>query len=148
MSKPLITELFPATLYFCDEEDDYERVMKRTGGWEFEGKDQKLNQFPRPGTAITIRMDGDDGLILIVALGEQETDERAISVIIHESVHCWQFTKEAIREKHPGMECEAYATQYYATWMIAQYKRREAKRKELAEKNKGLNDLIELVKKI
>ena len=148
MSKPLISELFPMTLYFVDNEDEYKRVMKKSGGYEFAGKDEKYNEFPVDGSAITIATDGENGLEIVVAIGEQETDERAISIIIHESVHVWQFTKNAIREKHPGIETEAYATQYYATWMIAQYKQREAARKAKAEKNKQLEDVLDVLKEM
>jgi hypothetical protein len=128
MHKPLPPGLFPVTLYFADDEDEFAAAFKKNGCAAFEDDQVKFNNFPTDGTAFTVCTDGDRGLQLLVALGEQVDEDMATSIIIHEAVHCWQFTKKAIHEKHPGIETEAYSVQYFATWMIRERLKRQIMR--------------------
>ena len=131
--RKLISQLFPMTLFYIDDEQSFYRLVKRFK-FEQDSLTSFADTYPPEGCAHTIAMDSDYGLLIVVTLGEQDTEERAASVIIHESIHVWQFLKKAMREKKPGMETEAYATQYYATWMLKQRAELQAKRAALAAK--------------
>lgn len=147
--KPLISELFPVTLYFCDDEADYDKVIKKIDGDKFDGDKDEFNHFPAVGEAHTLAFHGDHGLDMVVALGKQESLFTAIDMLIHESVHVFQFVKKEVGEKHPGAEIEAYAVQYYARWMIAQYRKREEKRISIRNDKafKVITELTKLAKK-
>ena len=131
--RKLESELFPMTLFYIDDEESFYKLMKR---FKFDDDDTETarmcNTYPLEGCAHTMAFDSSNGFVVVVTLGEQETEYRAYSVIIHESVHVWQFVKKAIREKKPGMETEAYATQYYATWLLKQRAILQDKREKAA----------------
>lgn len=121
--------LWPVTLYFADDEETYDKAFKKSGCSLFDDDSvKKFNHYPVAGTAHTVCTDSDHGLEILVGLGEMDNEELANSVIIHESVHVWQFTKQAINEKHPGIETEAYSIQYFATWMLKERAQLQAKR--------------------
>lgn len=128
--------LFPVSLFFADDEETYDKVYKKSDCSLFDGDSAKFARFPAVGCGHTICTDSDNGLEIIVGLGEQDTEEMANSIIIHESVHVWQFTKKAINEKHPGIETEAYAIQYFATWMIQERAKNQAKRNKKNKKKR------------
>ncbi len=91
-----------------------------------EAWDQLLTQYHRVsepmvegGVAITRYYDDWDKpqIFICLDLSRLRTKRAAMSVLIHEAVHAWQFICEFMNEASPGGEIEAYAVQTIAMSM-------------------------------
>jgi hypothetical protein len=60
--------------------------------------------------------------VALVTINTSVTEPRAImSLLVHEGAHVWQDLREALGEKEPSSEFEAYAMQIIASELIAAY---------------------------
>ena len=51
-------------------------------------------------------------------LKETLRGKQILSMLVHEGVHAWQYTKAAAGEEKPGMETEAYFIQHLTEWLF------------------------------
>ncbi len=115
-------EMFPIVLILVTEEADFYKLTKRA---------RTQDSYPGTGAACTINYSGgDQGVICLVALGDtsESLPEEINSLLIHESVHVKQFLFEEIGEDKIGAETEAYATQYFANYLIKEYWFRQSRK--------------------
>lgn len=116
----LIDHMFHVTLILCTEEEDFYRKIKK---FEYDGA-----HYPNAGGASTIYLDtAQQGFVILVTLGDDSDYPECESefTLIHEAVHVKQFTLEAACEKNVGVETEAYMVEYYAKFLIEEYRRRK-----------------------
>jgi hypothetical protein len=68
----------------------------------------------------------DGGIVCIVCLeGSEGRNPVAVAgLLVHEAVHIWQQWCEEVGEKNPGEEQEAYAIQFIAQELMAEFARR------------------------
>ena len=68
------------------------------------------------------------GLVCIVCVRGHEGRNpiEVAGLLVHEAVHAWQAYAEAIGERLPGVEQEAYAVQAIAQELMAEFARRVA----------------------
>lgn len=52
---------------------------------------------------------------------KEYSDLEIFSLLAHEASHVWQSTCDAIGEKKPGRECEAYSIQHYTQELMRAY---------------------------
>jgi len=124
--------MYPVELVYIDDEIEFHKIMT---------KFKDPIPFPPSGAAITIKYDTvSHGTIIIVVLGDysDQLNSATDSILTHEAVHVWQFVKQAICEKRPGAECEAYAIQFYTRYLTNEfyYRREQELRKAKAAKVK------------
>jgi hypothetical protein len=119
--RQLKCEMFPVTLILVTDEKEYTQLLKKSACEA---------SFPPSGEAITI----DFGSIVIVVLGDVhdalelgyglEVD----SILVHEAVHVAQFLFRYIDEREIGVEEEAYAIAYFATYLMKEWRYRQSKK--------------------
>ena len=81
------------------------------------------------GTTHILTKDGTVTCIVCVTIPKGVSREEMAGLLVHEAVHCWQQTKEAMREDEPSCEFEAYTIQYYAQAFMSELARiQKAKR--------------------
>jgi hypothetical protein len=76
--------------------------------------------------------DADNNTAKIVVCMDRKpswSDAAIYSLLVHESVHVWQFIKKAIGEKRPGIEQEAYSVERIAHNLFESYKQQTRRRK-------------------
>lgn len=78
---------------------------------------------PTADATVHIKETKSQGMVCVVALklGKKTTQEQVIGVLIHESVHIWQYFKRRIGEDNPSDEFEAYSIQTISQRLIASY---------------------------
>lgn len=85
--------------------------------------------------AVQLKDENDNCVILVCVDPKLDDPTVAVCALAHESVHVWQFIRDHIGEKHPGMEQEAYAVQKILEQFLNAYSetkpqyRRKKKRK-------------------
>lgn len=122
----LESEFFPMRLMLVADEEEFEKLIEKLPKADLSyGK-----YFPPRGSGVTIAFDTPRGLIVLVAIGDLEEleDDEALSILTHEAVHVWQFTAKAMRVKNPDNETEAYAIQYYARYLVKEFRYHQGKR--------------------
>lgn len=98
--------IFPAHIGISFCELGFQKEMKRMG--------IKNHQFTSDGATATANMftdeNGDSCYIICFDADKHKKMPlvRVYSTLIHECIHVWQFLKEHIGEKNPGIETEAY----------------------------------------
>jgi hypothetical protein len=103
----------------CLDEKDFHKEMKRMNvlphqwpQWVTGNADATTHFFEHP----------EGGKAAIVCLSKKElTGIQIASVLVHEAVHIWQEHKQAVGEKHPGDESEAYAIQSISQRLMEAY---------------------------
>lgn len=72
-----------------------------------------------------------ESLILVCCHPNSERDAMSvIMTLVHEAVHVWQFLREEIGEKNPGIELEAYGIEHIAEGLINAYCESQGKSKD------------------
>lgn len=66
----------------------------------------------------------------IVCIGTHEDPNVTVGLLVHESVHIWQRICDALDEKNPSREFEAYAIQTISVRLIAAYSELSAKQEK------------------
>lgn len=117
-TRPLLA--MPVRYALCLSRKDYERTMKRLelrdpgDEWVTAGKDATAHQWDRDernGPAAIVCMRKPKGVSMSQIAG----------LLVHESVHIWQFTRADMGESKPSSEFEAYAIQNIAQELIEMY---------------------------
>jgi hypothetical protein len=119
-TRQLVDHMFHATLILCTTEDDF---YKKIAKYEYDGA-----IYPSAGAACTISFDTEHhGLVIMVTLGDDALWDtwQTEFMLIHESVHVKQFVLEAVYETNVGVETEAYMVEYYARFLIQEFRRRK-----------------------
>lgn len=108
--------------YFClcKTEAQFHAELKRmdvpSDQWpEFviPGADATTHYFTKP--------DGKTACIVTLS-GHAEREPIAVAgLLVHEAVHIWQQTRDAMRETSPGREIEAYSIQWIAQQLMWSY---------------------------
>lgn len=120
IGKKLHDHMFHVTVILCTDEDAFYRHVEK---YQYDGA-----KFPSAGGASTIMFDTDNsGMVVMVSIGSDdgwpvwETE----FTLIHEAVHVKQFVLEAAYEQKVGVETEAYMVEYYARFLICEFRRRQ-----------------------
>lgn len=91
----------------------YSKEMIRDTHWLGGGSGAAVQQFK--GAA-------DDGRdVLIVCIKPVEDEVQLMGLLVHECVHVWQYIREALGEKNPSPEMEAYAVQAIFLQVLQMY---------------------------
>jgi len=107
-------------LALCLSEDEFRAALRHL-------KCKEQVQFLGPhADATTTTLTKDDRLCCIISMGDtaERTPVEIAGLLIHESVHVWQAYVDAMGERNPGAEQEAYAIQAIAQELLAEYARR------------------------
>jgi len=91
----------PLHIALCTSETGYRRELKRLGqsnppDWLPENSEGCVHEYAEA---------------LIVCVKPKKNREEAISALVHESVHVWQFIRDYIGERSPSVEFEAYSVE-------------------------------------
>lgn len=81
------------------------------------------------------------------SLGDKCSQIEAYSIIAHESVHIWQSLREAMFEKDPSAEFEAYSIQQIYFDLLGAYEQSESVRLKQNDKEKANESKLGLFKK-
>ena len=112
----------PYHLTLCTTEKQYRRELKR----------MNLPKYEQPGFTTNSAANAachffscDVGRIAIVCIRKDKTKDvhQHNALIVHEAVHVWQEVKDAIGEKNPSPEFEAYAIQSIAQVLMTEFER-------------------------
>lgn len=109
---------FPLPYFcLCTSEAEYLQVMKHL----------KLNRPSRwvtndnGATTHTLTSEGKDCCVVCIDVPKDKNKGQVYALLIHEAVHIWQEYCEAIGEKHPSSEFEAYTIQAIAQALMFSY---------------------------
>ena len=109
----------PYHLTLCTTVKQYERELKR----------MRIAKSERPkfttACAACHFFSCDVGRIAIVCIRKDKTKDKHQhnALLVHEAVHVWQEVKNAIGEKSPSPEFEAYAIQSIAQCLMTEFER-------------------------
>lgn len=113
----------PYHLTLCTTEKQYVREIKKLG----------IPKAERPAffcsskahASVHFFENKDAGLAAIVCLSKirDKTIHQINALIVHEAVHVWQEVKDAIGEKTPSPEFEAYAIQSISQVLMTEFER-------------------------
>lgn len=114
----------PVAIGFCATKKAWDREIKRLNG------DQ-----PWPGAADrggytllgTNDKTGCSTIIVCIGNGAERDAMEVIMTLLHEAVHVWQFVREVMGEKSPGIEMEAYGIEGITRGLIEAYCRTRGK---------------------
>lgn len=108
-------------LVLCLSEGEYLQVMKSI----------RVSYFPQwvsdnaDATAHHLRNDAGDLTSVVCLKSYRGRDPIEVAgMLVHEAVHVWQWYVEAMGERNPGSEQEAYAIQAIAQELMAEFARR------------------------
>lgn len=100
----------PYRYALCTDEKSFQKELKRLGMPQSEWP-----PFLNPGAHATIHefVNGDGDCCALVCLGscKGRSTEEVHGLLTHEAMHLWRWTREALGEKAPSSEFEAYAIQ-------------------------------------
>ena len=96
--------------------------------WDEEMRRLKIVGEPWPesdGRTTTFQNSVSKGRVIIVSLNrfESRTPIEVAGLLIHESVHVWQEIREAMKERTPGAEHEAYTVAFIAQRFLEVFNR-------------------------
>ena len=112
----------PYYVTLCTTVKQYERELKR----------MRIAKSERPGFTTNAASHAachffscDVGRVAIVCLRKDKTKDKHQhnALIVHEAVHVWQEVKDAIGERNPSPEFEAYAIQSIAQCLMTEFER-------------------------
>lgn len=128
--------LLPIYFGFCPSERAWKREMKRMNNKEG-------SAYPSADGCCTTFENSEGHLSCIVTINERK--KRAVTtlhgILVHEGLHVWQRALEAMGEKKPSIEFEAYTCQHIFLQLCWAYEKtrglkRSASRKSLIKKRK------------
>lgn len=101
----------PVRVGVCLSEVAWAKALKRIGTDDdapfMDGAPARCTQFAHPGAPTVIFLSFD-----IADARRREIEPRhLVGVIVHECMHAWRWTLDAMGEARPGLEIEAYAMQ-------------------------------------
>lgn len=132
----------PVYLGVAFSEEDYARELRRLkvtrpAGDLFVpvGKDGTVKHLAPPKRNTR-------DLTLIICIRPPEPDRKVPNVnvaalLVHESVHAWQWCRLQMGENAPGHEVEAYAIQWISQFLMSKYAERVLKLEGAAVAKKG-----------
>ena len=104
----------PVPYCFCPSESAWRKEMKRLNASEpYPSSDARTVSLENKGklriyVTVAPHIDGMDPLGIV-------------GLLVHESVHVWQFTCDHVGDTYPSKETEAYAIQLISSELIAAY---------------------------
>lgn len=127
--------LFPIYYGFCPNERAWKKALTNF----------KVDEpYPTKAHAcVTSFQRGNDGAVCCIMTIQDRFDRRSqdqaarAALFAHEAVHIWQAAREAMRERDPSHEFEAYAVQFIMGNLMGAYeKTRLAKPKRLTKRKR------------
>ena len=109
-------------LYLALSEAEYLKAMRQL----------KINNPPRwlnegaDATTHTLSNLGERACVVSLGSCMGRDPIEIAGLLVHEAVHVWQEYAEAIGERHPGVEQEAYAIQAISQELMAEFARRRS----------------------
>lgn len=107
---------WPIYLGFCPSRKAWaneKRKKKISGNWP---------DFHKRG-GICIQLEDKDGstMVIVAINGAFDDPAEGILTLVHEAVHVWQYVCEAIGERSPGIETEAYTIEHFSRLLMNAY---------------------------
>lgn len=117
----------PVDIGFCPSKKAWDREIKRLNGTQ-----PWPESADKGGYAILGHNDvtGCSTILVCVGRGAERNALDVILTIVHEAVHVWQFVREVIGERSPGIEMEAYGIDGISRGLIDAYCRTQGKGKK------------------
>lgn len=114
----------PVAIGFCPSEAAWDREIKRLNGTQ---------EWPRAaekgGYTLLGKNDvtGCSTILVCLSAGAERDAMEVIMTLVHEAVHVWQFVREVIGERSPGIEMEAYGIEGISRSLIEAYTKTRGK---------------------
>ncbi len=108
----------PVAIGFCPTEKAWDREIRRLNG------DQPWPEAADRGGYTLLGKNDQTGcstILVCVGNGAERDAMKVILTIVHEAVHVWQFVREVMGEREPGIEIEAYAIEGISRSLIEAY---------------------------
>lgn len=107
---------FPCAIGFVPNKEAWEAELQRTDRWE----DYPLGEFVSGHVSWQENSKTGEQYIYIF-LREVDDPFQLFLTIVHEAVHVWQFAVEAMGEREPGIEIEAYTIENFTRQLVDAY---------------------------
>jgi hypothetical protein len=108
----------PVAIGFCPSTKAWDREIKRLNG------DQPWPDSADKGGYTLLGQNDVTGcstILVCIGRGAERDALDVILTILHEAVHVWQFVREVIGERSPGIEMEAYGIEGITRGLIEAY---------------------------
>lgn len=102
---------------FCPSEKAWTAQTKRLGcaSQPYPATDGRVTTFEKRGSNPI-------HLVTVNERASRQDDVHVIGLLAHEAMHVWQFVCEAIGERQPSLEFEAYTVQHLVQSLVAAYR--------------------------
>ena len=110
----------PVAIGLCPSEAAWDREIKRLNGTQ---EWPEIADKNGGGYTLLGRNDvtGTATILVCVGAGSERDALEVILTLVHEAVHVWQFVREVIGERAPGIEMEAYGIEGISRGLIEVY---------------------------
>lgn len=107
----------PVYIGFCPDEKSWKKYTKKINK-------KKRPDYPKSDGRITYFQSEDEGSVALITINppEDTTLGEIYGLIIHESVHAFQFVCKSINEEKPSAEFEAYSIQAISQQLMSAYR--------------------------
>lgn len=113
---------FPAHLGFCPNVESYQKLMTKFGMPE-----EVCPLGNSAGMFISFEEETEHyhpfGVIILNEKAHEYDADVVMGLLVHESVHAYQFLLRRMSERHPSIEFEAYSVQAIFMFMQSQFSR-------------------------